>query len=702
MSGNARGVHDVTDLKVSNILWCERHRRISIRHQISLKMKSTEAKKKCELEDDTSFEWSPTSLPLPRLGYAPQPPTTWKPVEDRLALRLEFQTNWIAMKSLRVELLWDVVLTSLKSFDVKTPFTRDYLGIVISGASGTGKTRAGYQVGPLLADQLSKAGWSYARYFQVLPKSSRDSSHPKNDYAAQLLAEKWLKQSLALHHGVENGGEMGWIELLAGIRSTLLDASSTKLVLFVQIDEFHNDHAFCTHLVRQLSNLQAHTRFFQEAKVLIVPIFTGTWVGSLTRSTEYQTREFLLSGLDSLSDAKNLFQDQLKLDAHPSPDFPESDQDVILAHLGYIPRLISIFCKVIHSDKPSGFDTAWPLLRKKVRQAYPSDSLTTLEKKHLCLLSYFKIPISYAYRIGGRSLLDMLCTGILFLSRQGYYYTVDIPTIFYVQWLPKIFALEILVNPNDQLNECTLPHMAMSLHCTTYNMLRVWKEVQEGLKIQHDPYLDINRALTIPNDSLPTLKFSYDKKLLTAQVNLRLLYAGAVEGSKKAIDDEFEVFEVVVDHGRIGPMPVTLNSPQGKSQPTHELPLTASKDKAADAIRPHLVAEQYRTDWHFNLEGVAGANVSSTKLKAELDKERYGCRYLMFITPSPCTAEVTKEGVVLAHKPAKDGTRGPKASTSQTKVFPDLLLIRGAENMAKFCRGFLRDAKILQTTRSIS
>jgi hypothetical protein len=131
------------------------------------------------------------------------------------------------------------------------------------------------------------------------------------------------------------------------------------------------------------------------------------------------------------------------------------------------------------------------------------------------------------------------------------------------------------------------------------------------------------------------------------------------------------------------------------------LSLTAPRDHAADAVTPHLVAEQYKADLHFNLGGASLARYSNTDLHEELVKELYGRPYLVFISPATVTAEVKYDGIALKFKPVRNKTRGrPAEADLSVETFPRLLLVRGGENVAKFCRGFLRNTKLMELDKA--
>jgi hypothetical protein len=334
------------------------------------------------------------------------------------------------------------------------------------------------------------------------------------DSEAQVQAERWLKDSLALQHGVGEGASMTWPQLLQGIRSTIFVSGDTeepssraKLLLLVQIDEFQVDRDICTHLVRQLSRLLTSTTHFHDHQVYIVPIFTGTWIGSLALATEYKTHQYMLSGLDSLQDARTFFSQHLQLlDPSAKSHLTQYEEDVIIGHIGYIPRMIDVFCKVIKDHAPSDFETAWAPLRQLIYQYYPTEDLSPLEQQHLCLLSYFRIPLAMGYRINGHTVLEMMVNGTLFLSKVGAdIYVVVLPTIFFVKWLPQTFNRDLFVNPKNQVDEHTLPNLAMCIHRATYSMLRTWSEVQMKLKISHSPNSpEIKIALSTANHSSPS------------------------------------------------------------------------------------------------------------------------------------------------------------------------------------------------------
>jgi hypothetical protein len=501
----------------------------------------------------------------PRLPSTPTP-APWKLVGLTFDERPEFTTPWIPRRTLPVPVLWKRVKETLSLFSNQSQTGRDYCGFVISGASGTGKTRSGYEFSKLLRKHIDMEGWKSVQLYSLIerksvpspqpfPTSSLEQHHhdrPLPNVEKEKAAEDWLKDTLGRGYGVSNASTLPWNQILDNLRIAEQLKESENLLIFLHMDEFQHDRAFCTHFSRVLGRLLTGNispssiisrsgSHFHASRVLVLPIFTGTWTGALALATEFTTWQFMLSGLDTLEDARGFFDNQYallttaqKATAHVTPkrdddkaspatsEDPKTDSsftdlidhDIILGHLGYIPRMIQAYCRLIAAQKNDfefNFDEIWRSISNTILQLYDVDSASLLEMEHLCVLAYFKIPVALNYRLNGRTVLDMMESGYLFLSPIDISgtpsYHVVIPYIFCAHWLPRIFDKQQFSNPRDQVDEYTLPKFCMLLHQTTYSMLALWIEVQNELKIEYKANItpSLDALMSTMSRTLPPL-----------------------------------------------------------------------------------------------------------------------------------------------------------------------------------------------------
>lgn len=236
---------------------------------------------------------------------------------------------------------------------------------------------------------------------------------------------------------------------------------------------------------------------FKATNTLLVPIFTGTWVGDLMSPTELININIALTGLDNHIDAHKLFCDLLKAVFPERVSTPPDEQNVyhkhILAILGYIPNMIVRYARHFKLNpvdfrnfSKSKFKKFWTGLYDVMR--YNDSSLSLFERDHILCLWYFSIPIPLDYNLNERTLIEASVSGLLFLKRKPdeERYTVTIPFILVAQW-DDYFARSSFFNPLnkldkfDKLDKDALPKCVLSIRLATYHMMGVQAKICQTL-----------------------------------------------------------------------------------------------------------------------------------------------------------------------------------------------------------------------------
>jgi len=181
--------------------------------------------------------------------------------------------------------------------------------------------------------------------------------------------------------------------VLEDIRNCRATPTDDTLVIFFQIDEFQDELEACTHLMRRICSYMASPASLQNplkaTNTFIVPIFTGTCIGELSIATQPAVLDLVLSGLNDVKDAHQLFLDYLQFRKYNGVESPPNRcHRHILTMLGYIPNMIIKYatefydtpCDLTNSDQ---FSLLWSSLSMSMSTVYHAAELDPFEKDHL-------------------------------------------------------------------------------------------------------------------------------------------------------------------------------------------------------------------------------------------------------------------------------------------------------------------------------
>ena len=357
---------------------------------------------------------------------------------------------------------------------------------------------------------------------------------PGNDPNLTRTAGRWLcRQLLSFYHPTTSWDDLlllDLIDILKQIRAIHSVPASDTLVIFFQIDEFQRSLDGCTHLLRNIGDLICAIgpqSPFRSTKTLIVPVFTGTWIGRLTLATEMINLEISLVGLDSPKDAHGLFSDYLKGTATASiPSFDSPFHRHVLTMLGYVPKMIVTYAETFKAhpcdlDNQSDYSSMWDELERNILQTYSASDLQDKYKDHLLCLWYFSTPVTPSYDLGdGYTIQQLMRSGVLFLAPGQLDFTVTVPLVIARIWNPH-FRQSSFVDPRNQLTEAGFPKFILKIHQLTYRMM--------GL--QADLYAQLGNRAAFKRE-----RRTNSQGKVEVLTSLSEIYNHAIEGPKAILD----------------------------------------------------------------------------------------------------------------------------------------------------------------------
>ncbi len=201
------------------------------------------------------------------------------------------------------EFIRNRIEVNLRAFEKGSSRQNDYQGISISGGSGTGKTRHGFETINIIKDlkQIKDGGCKTIHIFiQIFPESTlvyfdkrppRDQftgRYPRNPshvnsvghYLALAIAsyyftKNYQQESLQYFKELAKSSTFNLITVLQAIQQSCSIESRQKLLILLQLDEYQRDEYLIANILRYTSQLVAN-KLVCDLKILIVPICTGT------------------------------------------------------------------------------------------------------------------------------------------------------------------------------------------------------------------------------------------------------------------------------------------------------------------------------------------------------------------------------------------------------------------------------------------
>ncbi|PKY57575.1 hypothetical protein RhiirA4_478724 [Rhizophagus irregularis] len=195
----------------------------------------------------------------------------------------------------------DTIKTNLEAFEIGSSRTNDYQGISISGGSGTGKTRHGFETINIIKDlkQIKDGSFEVIHIFvQIFSRSSlahfdkrplRDPSTGRYPHVAShvnlvghylalaiasyYFTKNYQQESLQSFKELAGNSALDLVTVLRAIRQSY--SESKKLLILLQLDEYQRDEYLIANILRYISQLVVNNQV-RVLKILIVPICTGT------------------------------------------------------------------------------------------------------------------------------------------------------------------------------------------------------------------------------------------------------------------------------------------------------------------------------------------------------------------------------------------------------------------------------------------
>jgi hypothetical protein len=409
-----------------------------------------------------------------------------------------------------------------------TPRTQDYCGIIISGGSGTGKTRIGFEVNKISErNKAIKKLKDYANatfehiYINMdeiksLLESGLDNDmnnkHPqilehinKADKMLIILiltyfftkawSKKKIQNVMELMDSIKDYDYDEVVELIR--REKKLDASIT-LILVLQIDEFQSGIYWTIILLRIIKSILVQVKY----RTLIIPICTGTApskIENLDNSafsiTQYRMTNINLSPMN-FKDSMSLFDGFTTYYYSNSDILPGKDKRlyrcivnsvkgipviietavIILAHLGEEKEMKEAF---------QNYDVAkkyWENIKDRVKEKYSKKHwLLSLhnEDNIMKLLYYIHIqkPIAKTDQLNGCTIEEVEASGLIYLEdiAKDDEFIPRAPLILITVLvdffnLHKIFDT-ILLNPFILINQDNFPDFILQIHHATYSLM---------------------------------------------------------------------------------------------------------------------------------------------------------------------------------------------------------------------------------------
>jgi hypothetical protein len=339
-------------------------------------------------------------------------------------------------------------------YNLSIPLNFPYL--LLTGGSGSGKTRTGWEVPNILKEKIQEVEAHSVHVFFDLtnayitfetPSTFPQEKPPRNQVHIQesgrafslliassyffssvdLLTQETIKQQIPqLNH---------LFHVVRAIRFAEKLLSDKKMVLFIQMDEFQQMPYLCLCILRYISD-QIKANLFKKLNTLIIPILTGassayvSSTGLEPGATNYGGEVLVIPPFTM--DESNKFICNVVKFSNPSINLEieykeERLHQALLHWFGGVPRILSFYGQYLSEMRPK-FETPDEAL--KCVNAIESDTRTTYLKKEelfkrvggkkivmeLLKLSFFEEEVNLDTVIGDFTIEQLQKTGFIFLT----------------------------------------------------------------------------------------------------------------------------------------------------------------------------------------------------------------------------------------------------------------------------------------------
>lgn len=588
-------------------------------------------------------------------------PAKWKPLSNQeWALHKipwmdrDFDTHFVSNSVLR----W------CEAFKVRSESASNFGYLVVTGGSGSGKTRFGRELPRLLRSQLQNqlSDWLHLEVFTILQEpddlDDLDSSSTTLPQIAENKAELWFVQELARKHGVDYLKSQWMVlwEVLEAVRQVNGIAKGEPLAIWLQIDEFQTDLNHCSHFLARLASiLTSDNSPLRQTNTYIIPILTGTWtLPPIEHAPHLTSVNIPLAGFNSLQQAEEFFLQAWRQEASKKPskaaiaDPPYLDAVPhlrLLKMVGFFPKLIELYAKVRFErpkrnlTNPYQFEEVWLDLIRTIRAKYrkpellPFDELT---REHLLCLWYFRIPVSASYKLNTMTISDARLTGFFSTkpadSSSDDKFNIYIPMAMVCIWMPILFDRECFIP--GMVHRRPLSELVLSFHLLTYRMLGLFATVKK--KLSDPAHIEV--------------EYRIKDEEMEVQTTRRQLYADAAEGPRSALDEKIWINPNIkwLSARNSG----DKKKPKGAATDFYE---KTPRHKGPTALTPHAL-EQHKADQHYSITGIpSGKSITGPELAREIEKIRnvYPKAVVTVITPKKVTGVKTLEDGLFIEKQQK-------------------------------------------------
>jgi hypothetical protein len=424
----------------------------------------------------------------------------------------------------------EVIGLNLKNMmcDKPSPRTQDYRGIVISGGSGTGKTRIGFEInnivehneltkglkddldatfehiyinmdeiksllGPGLDDDVNN------KYPQITEDITKASILLRKLIVIYFLTKVWssekIRKCIDLIPDSIDYDEV--IRLIGREKDMDIESDeSITLILVLQIDEFQSGNYWTITLLRVIKSILIQVEY----RTLIIPICTGTAPSKITNLgdsafsiTQYTMADINLSPMN-FEDSMRLFK-LFTTYYHGNSDILPTDDEKFyrcaVNSVRGIPVIIEIavraFLRLIQEEMNvfQNYETAqkyWENLKFDINQKYTKKHwLFSLHTKNniMKLLYYIHVQklVTKTDKLNGSTIEEVEASGLIYLEEtdDNDIFIPRAPLILIIALVDffdlRIFFHNILLNPFILINQDNFPDFILRIHYATYGLM---------------------------------------------------------------------------------------------------------------------------------------------------------------------------------------------------------------------------------------
>ncbi|CAG8575010.1 3325_t:CDS:2, partial [Ambispora gerdemannii] len=575
----------------------------------------------------------------------------------------------------------DRIQNNLDAFMRESSRPNDYQGISISGGSGTGKTRHGFEAKNMISDfdeigdgsfkvihiftQVDFSIVNFGEYPALDPSTKRYphiveheklvSQHLALAIATYLFTENYKPRSLSHFKSLAGGFAMDLPTVLLAVRQFCQMLEKTKLLILLQLDEYQRDQYLTTVILRFISTLVSDAKV-KQLNALIVPICTGTAPTKIEELdnpghpsvTNYMIYDIHMSpmGMKASLDFMDSIIEYRTKKINPIPR-EDPLYRILIGAVGGIAVIMEQCAEELIRMKVS-FTSAeqareiWKVLVEWLKRRYtlknwldsiggrkhPEDN-KEVKRRHAVLKLMFWVHtqklITKDTALNNSTIRDHEAGGLIYLEAvDGTHYKIKAPLILIASLVSHLklgFFDDIILDPLRRLDEDTFPIFIIHMHLITYRLAAM-------IGIRNMTIKDIYFGYIMASEE--TLS-----RTINIHPNVEYKAAPILEMRKNDPKHPF-TYNNLTTREKVSVIADT-NSDRIETVDTttgHFIVMTRKRSKSADALTPHA-DEQYK----FSAAIASGHPVHKTstgdvdlkEFKTELEKAK-GCECFVLLT----------------------------------------------------------------------